>query len=149
MGLEGGELSFHVDASPEDCFAAVLDFESYPEWQGPIESCTVLERDSEGRGSLVESVVDLRIRRARYVLRYAYEPVRRVSWTFVEGDPKDVEGEFVFEDDGAGGTLGVYRQAIDVGRLGMLARGPAKAGLKKLLLDEAVKDLRARVERPA
>ena len=149
MGLEGGELSFHADASPEECFAAVLDFESYPDWQGPIDSCTVLERDAEGRGSLVETVVDLKIRRARYVLRYEYDPPGRVSWSFVEGDPKDVEGEFVFEDDGAGGTDGVYRQALDIGRLGMLARGPAKAGLKKLLLDEAVKDLRARVEAPA
>ena len=146
MGLEGGELSFVVAASPSDCFAAVLDFESYPSWQGPVESCHVLERDDEGRGSLVETVVDLKIRRARYVLRYEYEPVRRVAWSFVEGDPKDVRGEFVFEDDGSGGTAGVYRQAIDVGRLGMLARGPAKAGLKKLLLDEAVKDLRAHVE---
>lgn len=149
MGLEGGELEFHAAASPEECFAAVLDFESYPSWQGPIVSCEVLERDDEGRGSLVESVVDLKIRRARYVLRYEYEPVRRVSWSLVEGDPKDVIGSFVFEDDGAGGTDGVYRQALDVGRLGMLARGPAKAGLKKLLLDEAVKDLRARVETPA
>lgn len=146
MGLEGGELSFVTAASPSDCFAAVLDFESYPSWQGPIESCTVLERDDAGRGSLVESVVDLKIRRARYVLRYEYDEPRLVRWTFVDGDPKDVAGEFVFEDDGTGGTRGVYRQAIDVGRLGMLARGPAKAGLKKLLLDEAVKDLRARVE---
>ena len=146
MGLEGGSIDFTVAASPSDCFAACLDFESYPEWQGPVESCRVLERDSEGRGSLVETVVDLKIRRARYVLRYEYDEPRLISWTFVEGDPKDGAGEFVFEDDGAGGTAGVYRQAIDVGRLGMLARGPAKAGLKKLLLDEAVKDLRARVE---
>jgi hypothetical protein len=146
VGLEGGELEFRSTASPQQCFAAVLDFESYPEWQGPIESCVVHERDEEGRGSLVETVVDLKIRRARYVLRYEYDEPRLARWTLVEGDPKDVRGEFVFEDDGEGGTLGVYRQQIDVGRLGMLARGPAKAGLKKLLLDEAVRDLRARVK---
>ena len=146
MSLEGGERSFEVAAPPSACFEAVLDFESYPQWQGPIEACRILERDDEGRGSLVESVVDLKIRRARYVLRYEYEPVRRVAWSFVEGDPKDVVGEFVFEDDGSGGTRGVYRQAIDVGRLGLLARGPAKQGFLKLLLDDAVNDLRARVE---
>ena len=148
MGLEGGELAFVAAAPPVVCFAAVLDFESYPEWQGPIESCSVLEHDADGRPSLVETVVDLKLRRARYVLRYEYDEPRLVRWTFVEGDPKDVRGEFVFEDDGSGGTAGVYRQEIDVGRLGMLARGPAKAGLKKLLLDEAVKDLKKRVETP-
>ena len=109
----------------------------------------MLERDDAGRGSLVETVVDLRIRRARYVLRYEYDEPWTARWSLVEGDPTDVRGEFVFEGDGSGGTAGVYRQAIDVGRLGMLARGPAKAGLKKLLLDEADKDLRTRVEGPA
>jgi Polyketide cyclase / dehydrase and lipid transport len=146
VGLEGGEREFTVAAPPSACFAAILDFESYPEWQGPVQSCEVLERDEEGRGSLVETVVDLKIRRARYVLRYEYDEPRLARWTFVEGDPKDVAGEFAFEDDGSGGTRGVYRQAIDVGRLGLLARGPAKQGFLKLLLDDAVNDLKARVE---
>ncbi len=146
MGLEGGSRDFAVAAPPSACFAAVLDFERYPDWQGPIESCRVLERDAEGRGTVVESHVDLRIRKVRYVLRYAYEEPRLVSWTFVEGDPKDVEGSFTFEDDGSGGTAGRYAQAIDVGPLGRLVRGPARKGLLHLLLDDAVKDLRARVD---
>ena len=143
--MERGERRFDVAASPAACFEAVLDFESYPQWQSAIESCVVLERDAEGRGSVIETVVDVKVRRVRYVLEYSYDPTRHVAWTFVEGDPKHVEGEFVFEDDGSGGTLGVYRQAIDPGGMTRFVPGPVKKGLLELLLDRPVTDLKERV----
>ena len=146
MGLEGGSVEFELSASPAACFAAVADFESYPEWQGPIEECRVLERDASGRASVVESIVDVKLKKIRYVLAYTYEEPRLVEWSFVEGDPKDVQGAFVFEDDGSGGTRGEYRQAIDPGGMTRFLPGPAKNALLKLLLDDAVKDLRKRVE---
>ena len=146
MGLEGGERDFIVAAPPSACFDAVLDFESYPEWQRAHVECDVLERDSAGRGLIVESIIDAKLRRIRYVLEYTYEEPREVRWTFVEGDPRDVVGAFVFEEGPDGGTLGVYRQQIDAGPLGRLARGPIKKGLLRLLLDDAVTDLRKRVE---
>jgi ribosome-associated toxin RatA of RatAB toxin-antitoxin module len=143
--VERGEREFSVPVPPSACFDVVADFESYPEWQSAIVECRVLERDADGRGSLIETIVDAKVRKVRYVLRYAYEPPHRVSWSFVEGDPKDVSGEFVFEDDGSGGTAGVYRQAIDPGGLTRFVPGPVKKGLLELLLDRPVNDLSERV----
>ena len=43
-----------VEASPEACWAVLIDVEKYPSWVPDLKSVEVLERDDEGRGLVVE-----------------------------------------------------------------------------------------------
>lgn len=145
MGVEHAERSIEIDAPPAGCFDAVLDFESYPEWQSAVVECRVHERDDEGRGSVVETLVDARVRQVRYVLAYAYDRPGRVSWDLVEGDPASIEGEYVFEPS-AGGTLATYRLAVDIGRYSLLVPADVRRKATEALMSESVAELKARVE---
>ncbi len=145
MGVEQAERTVEIAAPPGACYEAALDFESYPEWQSAVVECHVRERDAEGRGSLVETVVDARVRQIRYVLSYTHEPPHRMRWTLVEGDPKSVDGEYAFEPAGDG-TLVTYRLAVDIGRVGMLVPGDVRRKATEHLMRSSVEELRARVE---
>ncbi len=145
MGVEHAERSIEVDAPVTACFDAVLDFESYPEWQSAVVDCRVRERDAEGRGSVVETVIDAKLRRVRYVLAYTYDPPGGISWELVEGDPKSIDGEYVFAPSG-GGTLVTYRLAVDVGRFGALLPGDVKRKATEHLMRSSVEELKTRVE---
>ena len=145
MGVERGERSIEVEAPAMECWDAILDFESYPEWQSAVRDVEVLERDGEGRGSVVETVIDARVRSVRYVLRYHYEPFTRVWWDYVEGDVKHVEGEYVFEErDGA--TLATYRLAVDPGGIARFVPGQVQKRASEALMGGSVKELKQRVE---
>ncbi len=52
---------------------------------------TALERDAEGRPSLVETENDIKIRRMKSRVRIRYEGPERLSWTQEKGDMKSVE----------------------------------------------------------
>lgn len=145
MGVEHAERSIEIGGPPVACFDAVLEFETYPQWQSAVQECRVLERDAEGRGSVIETVVDARIKTLRYVLAYSYEPPHHVSWELVEGDPKSVDGEYVFGPSGHG-TLATYRLAVDIGRMGMLVPGDVKRKATEHLMRSSVEELKARVE---
>lgn len=145
MGVERGERTVRIAAPARACFEALLDFESYPEWQDSVRETRILERDPEGRGSLVETVVDARVKTVRYVLRYAYEPFTRISWDYVEGDVRSVAGDYRFaEHDGA--TDATYSLAVDIGGLGRFVPGEVKRRAAEHLMRTAVADLKARVE---
>jgi ribosome-associated toxin RatA of RatAB toxin-antitoxin module len=147
MGVERGERTVRIAAPARACFEALLDFESYPEWQDSVKETRILERDPEGRGSLVETVIDARVKTVRYVLRYAYEPFTRISWDFVRGDVRSVEGDYRFaEHDGV--TDVTYRLAVDVGGVGRFVPGEMKRRAAEHLMRSAVEDLKARVEGP-
>jgi ribosome-associated toxin RatA of RatAB toxin-antitoxin module len=145
MSIDRAQHTTRIAAPPDACFAAFLDFESYPEWQSSVKACTVLERDAEGRGSLIETAIDLKVRQVRYVLRYHYEPPTRMWWDYVEGDVKAIEGEFVAADNGDGTTDATYAIGVDIGGFvpGRLKRTVADVALRQVL-----KDLAKRVERP-
>jgi carbon monoxide dehydrogenase subunit G len=144
MGISWGEQSVRIEAPPEQCFDAIVDYESFPEWQDAVISTDVLERYRDGLGKVVEVHVDAKFRRVRYRLHYHYDRPNRVWWDFVEGDGvEDVEGEYTFEPSD-GGTLATYRLGIDAGVPipGLIARR-LNAGVMR----RSVEDLRRRVER--
>ena len=39
MGVRAAERQIQVQASPSDCFDALTDFESYPDWQEAVKQC--------------------------------------------------------------------------------------------------------------
>ncbi len=121
-----------LPASPERCFDVVTDFEAYPEWMSTFKDVEVLERDADGRPILVEFRIDAKLREVRYILRHHLDAPRRISWDYVEGDAKDVEGEWRFEDAGDGRTRCTYAVSFDVG-------GFVPGSVKRALAEQAVR----------
>lgn len=106
-----------IAASPEDIFAHMLEFERLPEWQRAVKSATVLSRDGKGRAHEVAYEIDVRVAVVRYTLRHIYEEPNRIGSAYIEGDFRDCEGEWTFDDRGDGTTQAGFRLRIDPGRI--------------------------------
>jgi uncharacterized membrane protein len=143
MGAKRAEHSVVIDAPPQTCFDAILEYETFPEWQSAVKSVEVHSRDDEGRGLDVEFHIDAKVREVSYTLRYSYEPPHLITWDYVEGDVKSVDGEYVFEDRRDGTTLATYSLAIDPG---VWLPGPMRKVLTDQVMKRSVEDLKRRVE---
>ncbi len=142
MGVGTGGLRAIVGAPLEDIVAALLDFESYPQWQAIMKDCSVLERDNEGRGSLVEFRVDAKVRTIRYVSRYAYDLPGGFSWVLVSGDLKRNSGRYAFAARDVGGTEVTIDISFDAG---FYLPGPLQNAIRDRSLHNSIRDLRRRV----
>ena len=142
--MKRAEHSAEIQAAREVCFGALLEYETFPDWQRAVKETDVLTRDDAGRGRDVKFVIDARVKQVRYVLRYSYEAPGWIGWEYVEGDVKDVGGEFVLEQADDGVTLATYRIALDPG---VWLPGPIKKVLTDQVMKGAVDDLRRRVTR--
>jgi uncharacterized membrane protein len=135
--------SITVDAPAADVMAVIADFPAYPEWVAAAKKVEVLETGPDGRAARVHFVLDAGAVKDDYVLAYAWEGDRRVTWTLVKGQmQKRQEGSYsLSEKDGA--TEVTYKITIDLSipMLGMIKR---KA--EKVILDTALKELKKRVE---
>jgi ribosome-associated toxin RatA of RatAB toxin-antitoxin module len=107
--------SADIAAPPQACFDALIDYESLPRWQGTVREVRVVERDEQGRGSIVEYVVDAKLKTVRYKLRQIYDEPQRVGSEYLGGDFRDFAGEWRFEARGAG-THAELDLRIDPGR---------------------------------
>jgi uncharacterized protein YndB with AHSA1/START domain len=141
--VKHAEQQIVVEGTPQDCFDALVDYDSFPQWQRAVKSVTVETRDADGRGEQVSFEIDAKVRTMRYTLRYSYEPPHRITWDYVEGDVKDVDGEFVLEDRGDGTTLATYSLALDPG---VWLPGPVRKVLTDQVMKGSVEDLKRRVE---
>jgi ribosome-associated toxin RatA of RatAB toxin-antitoxin module len=131
-----------IDAAPAACFDEIIDYETFPEWQAAVKEVDVLSRDDEGRGRDVRFQIDAKVREVSYTLRYSYQPPHLVTWDYVEGDVKSVDGSFAFEAR-EGGTLATYSLDIDPG---VWLPGPVKRMLTDQVMKRSVEDLKRRVE---
>jgi uncharacterized protein YndB with AHSA1/START domain len=147
MAHMGGTASAEIDAPIDRVWGAVEDVLSAPEWQGGLVAITPLERDAEGRPTLVESESDVKVRHVKTQVRFSYEPPTRLAWTQEKGDLKSVEGSWTLEDLGGGRTRATYTLDGDPGRvLGMLIRGPVEAAVRAMLVNSRPGELKKRVE---
>lgn len=147
MGHLGGSASAEIDAPLEAVWAVVQDVMAAPEWQGGLDKMTALERDPDGRPTLVETENDIKVRRVKSRVRLHYEGPTRLSWTQEKGDMKSVEGVWELEDLGSGRTRASYRLDADPGRmLGLVIRGPVEAATRAILVNGRPDELRRRVE---
>ena len=103
-----------VAGTVDECFGVLVDFEAYPQWSSVIKKCRVLERYPDGSAKRVEFILDMTIKTIRYVLEYAYDRPRGATWRLVEGDVKDVEGSYRF-DETPTGVMATCTQAVDLG----------------------------------
>ena len=135
-----------INASPQQCFDVVTDFERYPEWASDIKSATIVTRDKEGRGGDVQFRAAAMGRSTTYTLRYYYgsNPLR-LAWRQIEGDiTSKIEGEYEFNPVEEGTrTEVVYHLAAD---LAILIPGFVKRRAESRIVRAALEDLSSRVE---
>jgi ribosome-associated toxin RatA of RatAB toxin-antitoxin module len=88
------------------------------------------------------------VRELKYRLRYNHEPPGRMSWTYVKGDVKDLNGEYRFEPIDGGRTRVTFRLEVDPGRrLGLLLRGPLADKVRDYVMGSTLTELKAEVEK--
>jgi hypothetical protein len=140
--------AIHVEEIAGDsvaCFAAAIDFESYPDWQSLVRSVEVRSTDAAGRAREVEFEVDLKLRRVRYALIYEYTEPSEIRWTYAGGDAKDVTGSYSFlEGRRSGMTTASYTLDID---LGVPVPPLVRNRLQRDFMRRSVRELKRRVER--
>jgi hypothetical protein len=143
VGRKGAERQIVIEGSQQECFDAIVHYETFPGWQRAVTEVAVISRHRDGRAKLVAFQIDTKVRKVRYTLDYSYEEPHLVSWRYVEGDPRNVAGELVLENRGDGTTLATYSLAIEPG-----ARipDPLVDALSEQVLSRALEDLKARVE---
>jgi carbon monoxide dehydrogenase subunit G len=147
MAHMGGTASTEIDAPLKQVWAVVADVLTAPDWQGGLVSISALERDGEGRPTLVESVSDIKVKHVKTQVRFSYDGPARLSWSQEKGDLKSVEGSWLLEDLGGGRTRATYTLDGDPGRiLGMVIRGPVEAAARAMLVNARPGELKARVE---
>lgn len=105
----------HIEAAPEAVWAAVADFEAYPQWARELKEATVLQRDDQGRALLVRFRAAAFGRSTDYTLCYDWsEEPGRLSWKLVTGDIMRVlDGEYEFVPAGQGTDV-TYHLRVDL-----------------------------------
>lgn len=130
-----------IEKDARTCFDQMIQFTSYPEWQGVVTQAIELER--ENNFVTIEFHVDLKIKDIRYVLKYEidYENTR-FSWEYLEGDVLHVDGDYKVEDIGPGRSLNTYRLDLHPG---FWVPKPLIGILKNTAMVGVLKDLRKKV----
>src|SRR3954470_24774259 len=100
MGTINAKATVEIDAPAERCYAIAADLERAPEWQRSLQSVEVLERDAEGRPTLVETVSDASVKTVKARLRFSYDPPGAIRCRQEKGELKSLEGGWTFADLG-------------------------------------------------
>ena len=135
--------SIVVDAPPRVCVDALTDIDHVPEWQKAVRRADILERDADGRATVVAYEIDARVRRVRYRLRQTYRPPKLVRSEYLGGDFRDFAGEWRFVGLAGRRTRVELDLRIDPGRL---VPGPVRALISDAVMRRALNDLKAHVE---
>jgi uncharacterized membrane protein len=142
MADDSTGLTEVVNAPADKIIEALTSFETFPEWQGAVMECEVLERDDEGRGSLVRMKVDAKVRKVEYVVRYSYDLPNSLSWEQVSGDLKENTGRYTFSARADGST----DVTVDiVAEVGFFVPGPMKKLIREQSLKNSIRELKKRV----
>jgi len=129
------------------CFELVCDTLRTPEWHRAVTATLILERDGEGRTSLVRTSIDAIVTQVTVDLRVSYDGQRALYMERESGDLRDLTARWVFEDLGDGRTRAIFQTAFDPGRvLSLLATGPVVRRLEAHLAEQPPDGLRRAVE---
>jgi hypothetical protein len=132
VGRRRAERQIVIEGSQRECFEAIVDYESFPDWQRTINEVEVVTRHRDGRGKQVVIEVGAAPRKLRYTLDYSYEEPHHVSWRCADLGREEVAGELVLENQPDGTTLATCSVALEPG--------------SEDAVDVALEDLKARVE---
>jgi hypothetical protein len=113
--LPGLRAMFTVAASRQRIWAALLDYEHFPEIFAGIDKIHVRAQDAHG--AIIAFWVDAVLKKYHYVLyRYYEKPGWRITWRRLSGDLERIEGSWEIRDTPQeGGHLLVYESYVKVG----------------------------------
>jgi ribosome-associated toxin RatA of RatAB toxin-antitoxin module len=143
MASYGDCQTAEVDATPQQCFDLLTDYERLPEWQGAVRSASILERDAQGRGAVVEYEVDARVKTVRYRLRQVYDEPARLASEYLGGDFRDFSGEWRFVALDARRTRVELDLRIEPGRF---VPAPVRGVIADAVMRRALRDLKTHLE---
>lgn len=114
-----------VNASPGAVWETIIDAEAAPIIYPEVEKVTAIGEDQGGE--LVKFNLNINYilfsKRVSYVIRHIKEKPKRLSWTWVEGDAKDVTGSWdLIPIDGGKKTLALHRMYSDLRGSSFIAR---------------------------
>jgi len=136
-----------INATVQRCFATLTDFANYPAWAGDLKQAEVVERDDEGRATVVEFRAAAMGRSTTYRLRYDYSQApQRLAWRLESGDlQRELDGTYVLnaDEDDPDATKVDYEVSID---LIVPIPGFVKRRAEARILKTALAELKARVE---
>lgn len=107
--------STRIEASQEEIWEVLTDFERYPVWARDLKEVTVLERDDDGRAHVVRFRAAAFGRSSTYTLRYDYaDAPDRLPWELVDGDiMRTLDGAYEFAES-AGTTDVTYHLRVEL-----------------------------------
>jgi ribosome-associated toxin RatA of RatAB toxin-antitoxin module len=132
-----------VAAPPAAVMEVIADFPAYPEWAQGMHTAEVRETFPDGRAKDVYFELEASPIKDAYTLTYEWDGDDQVTWTLVSGRMlKKLDGVYALRAVPEG-TEVTYRLAVELGipMIGMLKR---KA--EKVIIDNALKGLKKRVE---
>jgi uncharacterized protein YndB with AHSA1/START domain len=136
-----------IAAPVDEVWRVLVDFERYPAWAGDLKQVEVLERDAEGRGTLVLYRAAAMGRSTTYTLRYDHaDAPTRVPWVLERGDiMRKLDGAYTLVADASdpGRTHVVYDLEVD---LVIPLPGFIKHRAEHKIIHTALRDLQAHVE---
>jgi ribosome-associated toxin RatA of RatAB toxin-antitoxin module len=137
--------SIAIGASPAQVMEVIADLDAYPDWADGVKAVEVRSTTDDGRPEQVWFTIDNGPIKDSYVLAYAWQGDRAVSWRLAERGAvlKALDGAYDLADNGDGSTEVTYRLtvAVSLPMIGMLKR---KA--EKVIIDTALKGLKRRIE---
>jgi ribosome-associated toxin RatA of RatAB toxin-antitoxin module len=133
-----------IRATPEQCFAILIDFDRYPEWSPDIKAVRVLESDEQGRPTRVAFRAAAFGRSTSLTLAYDYSDApKQLAWVQVDGDlTRRYDGAYIFEVAGEE-TQVTYQLTV---ALKAPLPGFVKRRAESRLVGGALKELKARAE---
>jgi ribosome-associated toxin RatA of RatAB toxin-antitoxin module len=144
---EQARETISIAAPPQQVFDTLVDFESYPEWAADLKQAEVVERDEQGRPTIVEFRAAAMGRSTTYRLRYDYDGAPgRLGWALVEGDlQRELDGAYhlTASAESADITEVVYELSID---LIVPIPGFVKRRAENRIIKAALDQLKQRVE---
>ena len=139
------ESSITIAAEPVAIMDVIADLETYPEWTSGMREVEILTvYEDSGRPAEARFVLDSGGIKDTYTLEYEWDGDSSVSWTLGEATIlKAMDGAYILTDNGDGTTDVAYQLAVDI-KMPML--GMIKRKAEKVIIDTALKGLKARVE---
>jgi carbon monoxide dehydrogenase subunit G len=142
-----GESTADIEAPIERVWELVADVERAPQWQDGMDTMVATERDADGHAVLCDSETDAKVRKIKSRIRFTYTAPTQLAWVQEKGDLKSVNGKWELTDLGDGRTRARYWIDVDLGRLGLLVRGPMVPMLRQKLAGARAGELKSAVEK--
>jgi ribosome-associated toxin RatA of RatAB toxin-antitoxin module len=140
------ESSIVIAADPPAVMAVIADLATYPEWSSDVKSVEVLTvYEDDERPAEARFVIDSIAFKDAYTLEYTWTGDEHVSWVMGAAGSllKTLDGEYALAATGDGSTEVTYRLTVEV-KIPMI--GMMKRKAEKVIVDTALKGLKARVE---